>query len=320
MNRRTFLRALPGSLAVGAGIAPGVPQSSDLHTIGWLHLGQSWNLSQFRERLRELGWIEGKNIAIETRWADNDRERLPALAADLVDRRVEIIVTQTTLAAHAAKEATSAIPIVMAGSNNPVAEGLVASMTRPAKNVTGVAHSPEGGVGQKMVQLLREAAPRVSRIAVLERATDRGATRLAAANERGIVFMVAQAESHDEVPAALAAALRWRANALYVPPTPVNESVLGLIADYARAHRWASIGGSKAFPLKGGLMSYWASWREIRRQAADYVDKILKGARPGDLPIEQPAKFELVLNLKTARELGLAMPQSLRLRADELIH
>src|SRR5205814_5356042 len=166
-------------------------------------------------------------------------------------------------------------------------------------------------------------APRVSRIAVIDRATDRGSTRLlarlAAANERGVVFMLAQAESHDEVPAALAAALRWRANAVYIPPTPVNEAVLGLIADYARAHRWASIGGSKAFPLNGGLMSYWAGWREIRRQAADYVDKILKGARPGELPLEQPAKFELVLNLKTARELGLTPPQSLRLRADELI-
>ena len=320
MNRRTFLRALPSGLVIGADFAAGAQAGSELRTIGWLHLGHAWKLSDFRERLRELGWIEGKNIAIETRWADNDRDLLPVLAADLVDRKVEVIVTQTTLAALTAKEATTTIPIVMAGSSNPVAAGLVASMTRPGKNVTGVTHSPEQGVGQKMVQLLKEAAPRVSRIAVLDRATDRGATRLVAANERGVVFMLAQAESHDEVPAALAAALRWRANAVYVPPTPVNEAVLGLIADYARAHRWASIGGSKDFSMSGGLMSYWASWREVRRQAADYVDKILKGAKPGELPIEQPAKFELVLNLKTARELGLALPQSLRLRADELIH
>ena len=320
MNRRTFLRALPGSLAAGVSFAAGDQQRSELRTIGWLHLGQAWSLTSFRARLRELGWVEGKNFAIEARWADTDRDRRPALATDLVDRKVDIIVTQTTLAAHAAKEATSTIPIVMAGSNNPVIEGLVASMTRPGKNITGVTHSP-AALGQKMVQLLKEAAPRVTRIAVLERATDGGFAILArAADELGVVFAMAQAESHEEVPVALAAAVRWHANALFVPPTAMNDGAEKLIADFARAHRWASVGGSTSFPERGGLMSYWASWREVRRQAADYVNKILKGAKPGDLPIEQPAKFELVLNLKTARDLGLAIPQSLRLRADELIH
>jgi putative ABC transport system substrate-binding protein len=319
MNRRTFLAALAGGPMFGGGFAGGSERVNGLRAIGWLYLGQAWNLGTFRARLRELGWIEGKNLAIEARWADNDRDRLPALAADLVDRKVDVLVTQTTLAAHAAKEATSTIPIVMAGSNNPVTEGLVASMTRPGKNVTGVMHSPPA-LGQKMVQLLKQAAPQVTRIAVLERAVDGGTTILArAAGDLGVMFKMTQVESHDDVAAALAAALRWGANALFVPPTAMNDNVERLIADFALAHRWASVGGSRSFAERGGLMSYWASWREIRRQAADYVDKILRGANPGELPIEQPTKFEFVLNLRTARKLGLTIPQSIRLRADELI-
>jgi putative ABC transport system substrate-binding protein len=320
MNRRMFLRAFSGSLVVGAGYTAHAQQNTQLRTIGWLHLGNAWPLGQFRERLREIGWIEGKSFVIETRWADNDRELLPALAADLAERRVDVIVTQTTLAALAAKDATSTIPIVMAGCNNPVREGLVTSLTHPGKNVTGVMHSPEPPLGPKLIQLLKQAAPQVSRIAVLERAVDGGTLNLSASvHDPDVVFALAQAESQLEVPTALAGALRWGANALYVPPTAVNEASLRLIADFARVHRWPSIGGSTSFPAAGGLMAYWGSWREIRRQAADYVDRILKGTKPGELPIQQPAKFDLVLNLKTAQALGLTLSPSLRLRADELI-
>jgi len=319
MSRRTFLCALSGSLLAGARLAAAVTPHHDTRTIGWLSLGQQWDMEAFRSRLRELGWVEGRDVAIEARFADNDRERLPALAADLVERKVDVIVTQTTLAAHVAKQATESIPIVMAGCNDPVLEGLVASLARPGKNITGIMYGPRG-FGFKIVQLLIEAAPQATRIAVLIRETDGDTSSWRApAKELGIVLAFPQVESRMEIPAALEAALRWRANALYVPPTSLNNANNKLIAEFARVHRLPAIGGARNFPLEGGLMSYFASWREIRRQAADYVDKVLRGAQPGDLPIEHPAKFELVLNLRTARELGLAIPASLRLRADELI-
>lgn len=318
MNRRRVLGALTGTL-LAATTPSRAERAGAFRRVGWLHLGQAWQLADFRGRMRELGWIEGMNYSIEARWADNDLKRLPALAAELVAMHLDVIVTQSTLAAVAASRATRTTPIVMAGSSNPIAEGLVESLSRPGHNVTGVLNNPGPAFAVKLIQLLCTAAPRATRIAVLERAVDGNTRSLVAFVDPRITFTIAEADSHATVPDALVAALGRGANAVFVPPTAVNSNADTFIAEFARAHRWPSIGGSKQFVALGGLMSYWASWREIRRQAADYADKILRGSKPGDLPVEIPGKFELVINLKTARELDLAIPQSLRLRADELI-
>ena len=317
-DRRAFVRALAAGLLVAPFSAAGIPENT-VRRVGWLHLGQPWSLHQFRDKLTELGWIEGRNLVIDARFADNDASRLPALAAELVELRVDVIVTQTTNAAVAAKNATTVIPVVMAGSSNPEGLGLVGSLARPGGNVTGVTNSPGSGFGWKIVQMLKEAAPRVSRLAVLY---GPGYVGIGGQDEDipalGVAVIGANANTQAEVPTALAAALRQRADGLFIPSTPVNEAEKRWIAEFALTHRLPAIGGSKDMVSVGILMSYWADWAAIRRQAAVYVDKILKGANPGELPVERPTKFELAINLSTARSLRLTIPHALMLRADEL--
>jgi putative ABC transport system substrate-binding protein len=311
-------------LAAGLLVAPipvaAMPERA-VRRVGWLHLGRPWNLQQFRDKLRELGWIEGRNLVIDGRFADNDVDRLPALATELVDLRVDAIVTQSTPAAVAARNATTVIPIVMAGSSNPEGLGLVESLARPGGNVTGVTNNPGSGFGVKIVQLLKEAAPRVSRVAVLDRSGAGGSAwegMEVATPGLGVTVMRATANTHADLPKVLAEALRQQADGLYIPSNPVNAAEEKMLADFALAHRLPAIGGAKEFVAAGLLMSYWADWRAIRWQAAVYVDKILRGADPGELPVERPAKFELALNLSTARSLRLTIPHALMLRADEL--
>jgi len=241
---------------------------------------------------------------------------LPALAAELVELRVDVIVTQSTPAAMAAKDATSLIPIVMAGSNNPERNGLVGSLVRPGGNVTGVTNHPGSGFAAKIVQMLKEAAPRVSRLAVLDRLG--AGSGPSGEPALGVAVIWAIANTRAEVPTALAAALRHRADGLFIPSNPVNEADKDWIAEFALKHSLPAIGGSKDMVAAGILMSYWADWGEIRRQAAVYVDKILKGAKPGELAVERPSTFELAINLSTARSLRLTIPHALMLRADEL--
>ena len=314
-DRRAFVRALAAGLLATPFSAAGVPKDN-VRRIGWLHLGQPWNLISFRDKLRDLGWIEGRDLVIDARFADNEVRRLPALAAELVELRVDVIVTQTTPAALAAKGATNVIPIVMAGSSNPERIGLVESLARPGGNVTGMTNNPGSGFGTKIVQLLKEAAPRVSRLAVLDRSG--AGSGLSEAPPLGVTVITAIANTQAELPAALAVALRERADGLFIPSNGVNEADKQRLADFALTHRFPAIGGSKDLVSAGILMSYWADWGDIRRQTAIYVDKILKGAHPGELPVERPSTFELAINLSTARSLHLTIPHALMLRADEL--
>jgi putative ABC transport system substrate-binding protein len=314
-DRRAFVRALAAGLLIAPFPAASVPKDN-VRRVGWLHLGQPWNLNHFRDKLRDLGWVEGRNLAIDARFADNDERRLPALAAELVELGVDVIVTQTTPAAMAAKNATGVIPIVMAGSSSPERIGLVGSLARPGGNVTGLTNNPGTGFGIKLTQLLKDAAPQVSRLAVIDRS---GAGSLPPdAPIPGVAVIMAVANTAAQLPSALADALRQRADGLFIPSNGVNEAEKQRVADFALAHRLPAIGGSKDLVWAGLLMSYWADWSDIRRQTAVYVDKILKGANPAELPVERPSTFELAINLSTARALGLKIPHALMLRADEL--
>ena len=320
LDRRKFIGAIAGCLfwrAAGAA----EDQAATVYRIGWLDSGAESRLDEFRSALGKLGWIEGRNIVIESRFADNHSDRLPALAAELVSLKVAIIVTNTTPAALAAKKATSLIPIVMSESDSPVERGLVSNLRRPRENITGLTHNPGVGFHQKLLQLLKEVAPRISRVAVLWSPGEQEDLRQvqAAAATLGLTVVDAGAREPEEVPLALAAAVKARADGLLVTLSPLNWSRRQAIVDFAMANRLPSIYGAKGHVRAGGLMSYWTDWADVRRRSATYVDKILKGAKAGDQPIEQPTKFELVINLKTAKALGLTLPPSMLFRTDERI-
>jgi putative ABC transport system substrate-binding protein len=269
-----------------------------------------------------LGYVEGRDLVIETRYAERQFDRLPALAKELVQAKVDVMVAITTPAALAAKNATATIPIVMAGSADPVGRGLVASLARPGGNITGVTNSPGPDFAGKQLQLLKEVAPRISRIAVLMdprnpaevdffRAID------VAGRTLGVTPVSIEVTSPTQFdPMAITQA---RADALYVSPTITNWAHRAAIVDLAMKHRLPAMYGEREWVEAGGLMSYWTNWLDLRRHAAVFVDKILKGAKPADLPVEDPQTFELVINLKTAKALGLTIPQSVLARADEVI-
>ena len=324
--RRAFL------LATGVGLLgtarPGASHAQTAakpHKVGILSLGSASgsaaDIQVFRERLVELGYVEGRNLVLEPRFTNGRSEALPALAADLVRLQMDVIATISTPAALAAKAATSTIPIVMAGSADPVGLGLVASLARPGANVTGVTNSLGDGFTAKQLQLLKEAAPRISRVAVLMTSFSFEAQALsamqAASAALGVTVVAFKAESADEID--LDALGKLRVDALYVFPNAINARHSKAILAFAAENRLPAMYGARATVEAGGLMSYWTDWLELRRHAAGYVDKILKGAKPADLPVEQPTKFELVINLKTAKALGLTISQSLLLRADEVI-
>jgi putative ABC transport system substrate-binding protein len=325
--RRNFL-LVTGAIALnGIGSLRAQAQSmGKVYRVGILGLGNTSandrDVAAFRERLGQLGYVEGQNLRIDIRAAKRQSDRLPALAAELVRLDVDVIVTISTPAARAAKAATTTIPIVMAGSAAPVEGGLVASLARPGGNVTGVTNSPGQGFAAKQLQLLKEAAPRISRVAILmtndpvEKASFDGMQIAGPALGVTPVSVVIDSATQPEVGALLTQA---RADALYVFPNSPNNGHRTTISDFATANRLPTMYGERDIVEAGGLMSYWVNWLDLRRHAADYVAKILKGAKPADLPVENPTKFELVINLKAAKALGLTIPQSLLLRADDVI-
>jgi len=276
-----------------------------------------------KQGLREQGWIEGQNVGLEYRYANNKLEQLPNLAVELVRLRVDVIVTGGEAGIRAARGATSTTPIVMANSGDPVGTGLIASLSRPGGNITGLSLlAPD--LGGKRLELLKETVPKVSRVAVLWNPTN--AVKVlelksteVAARALGVMVTSIEVRAPTDFDRAFAAIARERPNALITLTDPLTRGHKKQIAEFAAKSRLPMIAEQREFAEAGGLMTYGASLRDLYRRAATYVDKILKGAKSGDLPVEQPTKFELVINLKTAKALGLKIPQSVLIRADEVI-
>ncbi len=330
MNRRTFLCALAlGTLS--ASLAAEAQQTGRRRPhVGYLWQGSPSDLislrvgEAFSQGLREHGYVEGENIAIEYRYGYGDSDRLPSLANDLVRLNVDVILAQGTLTALAAKRATNTIPIVGSTMADPVADGLVASLARPGSNVTGNTFlAPE--LSPKRLQLLREVVPGVLRVAVLQHPgvyserTMRDMLKGIRAAAVGIDLQVLEAGGPTDFDAAFASMANARAGGLIVQPSPMFYVNYRRLVDLAARHRLPAMYVFREAVEAGGLMCYGANIPDLPRRAAAYVDKILRGAKPADLPVEQPTKFEFVINLKTAKTLGLTIPQSLLIFADEVI-
>ena len=282
-------------------------------------------LDAFRQELRELGWVEGQNIVVDYRFAEGRSHRLPDLAAELVQLKVDIIVAEATQGVAAAKNATEAIPIVMiSGSADPVGLGFVASLARPGGRVTGLSYSVGPEIVAKQLELLKEIVPKVRRVAILSNPASPVQPLLirevgAAARSLGIQLQLLEVRGPKEIEGAFAAMAKERLGALLVVPDAMFVIYGTRLATLAAHGRLPAAYGVRANVEAGGLMSYGPSLRDLYRRSATFVDKILKGAMPGDLPVEQPTKFELVINLKTAKALGLTIPQVLPQRANEII-
>ncbi len=281
---------------------------------------QRWPLAQ---GLHELGWIEGQNLAIEERWPEGKTSRLPELAAELVRLNVDLIVTASWPAAVAAKNATTTIPIVIVAAGDPVGTGLVQRLARPGGNVTGVS-GLETEVSAKRLELLKEAVPNLSRMAVLWNTGDGGMTLSfraiqTAARTLGVTIRPLGLQGPEDFDQAFTAMTQERPDALVAISDPLVRVNRQRILDFAVKHRLPAMYTDRSYAVDGGLIAYGPSFAEMFRRVAAYVDKILKGAKPADLPVEQPTRFELVVNLKTAKALGLTIPQSVLLRADEVI-
>jgi ABC-type uncharacterized transport system substrate-binding protein len=276
-----------------------------------------------RQRLRELGYVEGQNITFASRFGEGQPNQLPRLVAELVGLRVDVLVTAGTPAAQAAQQATRTIPIVMTLVADPVGTGLVASLGHPGGNVTGLTNQ-EADLGGKRLELLLQVVPRNARLALLIDETNPGTVRIAqgtqaAAGALGVPLQSLGVRDPGELDRAFAAMQEARAGALIVEPSSMLFTWRKRLADLALKHRLPTVFGQRQYVEAGGLMGYATDSSDLFRRAATFVDKILKGAKPGDLPVEQPTKFELVINLKTAKALGLTIPQSLLQRADQVI-
>jgi putative tryptophan/tyrosine transport system substrate-binding protein len=326
MDRRTLLVTLAGGILV-VPLAVEAQPTQRVYRIGFL--GQtspsdySSQIAALRQGLRDAGYQEGANLFIEYRWAEWRLDRLPSLATDLVRLKVDLIVTHGTAGSRAAKQATATIPIVFATTGDPVRDGIVTSLSRPGGNMTGLSIQ-ESDVTMKQLDLLKQAAPTVSRIVQLRTARIRPdnvdesvAQEQDAARALGLELKKVVVEPKDPTHAFLHAA-QHGAHAIVVENTPGLRAHAAAIAALAVEHRLPAI-GAPWFAEAGLLLGYGPSVEDIYRRAATYIDKILKGAKPSDLPIEQPTKFDLVINLKTAKALGLTIPQSVLLRADQII-
>jgi putative ABC transport system substrate-binding protein len=322
VKRREFIAGLS---AAAWPLVARAQQAANRYTVGFLSAG-SENIALdtgFVANLGELGWVEGKNVGFERRYAENRLERLPRLAADLVSLKVDVIAAPGTLAPLAAKQATSTIPIVMITAGDPLGSGLVASLARPGGNVTGMSlMAPD--LGGKRLELLREVVPGLARVAVLWNAGNPYSALVfketqAAGRTLGIAVQSLEVRAPSDFDGAFEAARRERPDALITVEDPFTLNYAQRVVDFTAAQRLPSLYGVREFAAAGGLMSYGASLVDLSRRAAGYVDKILRGAKPADLPVQQPSKFDLVINLKTAKALGLNIPPTLLALADQVI-
>jgi ABC-type uncharacterized transport system substrate-binding protein len=326
-SRRRFLGTLAGGL-LAAPLAAEAQPAGKVTRIGVLETTSpalnAANLDAFRRGLRELGYVEGHNFTIEYRTADGRPERFPGLAAELVRLKVDVILTRGTPAVMAAKNATGTIPVVMAASADPVLSGVVSSLARPGGNVTGLS-ADVVEVSGKRLELIREVAPGVSRVAALFNMSNpndalQWKEMESAAPSLRLQLQLLDVRKPGDFAGAFDAAVKARAGALVVGIDALTWANHRSIVDLAAKRRLPAMYAGREFVDAGGLIAYGVSYPHLYHRAATYVDKILKGAKPADLPVEQPTKFELVINLKTARALGLTIPPSLLQRADEVIH
>jgi putative ABC transport system substrate-binding protein len=324
MTRREFITLLGGAAAAWP-LAANAQQPGKLPTIGFLGatpLIESQRVTAFVQRLRELGWIEGRTIAIEYRWAEGRPDRFAEIAAEFVRLKVDVIVTVGTPPTLAAKQATAFIPIVFAASNDPVGTGLVASLARPGGNVTGQANQISDTIGKKL-EFLREVVPDLRRLAIMANVGNPAnvlemAEAQATARTLGLEVTTSEIRRAEDIAPAFEA-LKDRADALYLCPDPLMNTNRTRINILAVGARLPTMHGLRDYVEAGGLMSYGPNFPDLWRRAGDFVDKILRGAKPADIPVEQPTKFDLIINLTAAKALGLEVPPTLLARADEVI-
>ncbi len=326
MRRRDLILGLGGSIALPLAVRA---QKKAMPTIGYMSGGSATFyaagiLPAFREGLREAGYVEGENVTIDYRWAEGDYDRLPAFAAEFVRRNVDLIAATGGIAAlRAAKAATATIPIVFTSGSDPVAEGLVASLARPGGNLTGISFLTTQ-LYPKRLQLVSEAVPQAQSVAMLTNANgpntgDNLQEAAAAAEKLGKKFIPLRVATDADFEPAFASLEKQKIAVLVVQTDPFIDFRVDQLVALAARYRTPAIYGFRQFPLAGGLMSYGVSIAGVYRQAGQYAGKILAGAKPAELPVQQPTKFELVVNLKTAKSLGLAIPQSIFAGADEVI-
>jgi putative tryptophan/tyrosine transport system substrate-binding protein len=335
---KTIIGLALGSILLALGLSAEAQQPTKMARIGYLSPGDPvsrvYRIEAFRQGLKELGYVEGKNIVIEYRFAEARPERLPELARELVALKVDIIFAQGGPGTDAAKSATQMIPIVTS-SQDPVQEGFVSGLPRPGGNITGLANLTSELVGKRL-ELLKEVIPQLSRVAVLWTPSHPASTTWrrteVAAQTLGVQLQAVEIRDRDDwveiqigkavfkdLEPAFAAIKRERAEALFMIRSPIVNDLTKRIANLAAESRLPAIYDERRFPELGGLMSYGTDLADVDRRAATYIDKILKGAKPADLPIERPTKFELVINLKTAKALGLKIPAHLLMEADKVI-
>jgi len=321
MDRRAFIAVVGGSI-LAAPLAGEAQQPGKVYRIGILSQNSRlWE--DFRQGLRDLGYVEGRTIVIEYRWGEGSDEQFPRLAADLARLGADVIVAWGTPATLAAKNATNTIPIVMTGNGDPVGTGLIASLARPGGNITGLS-SLNPGLEAKRLELLKELVPKLSHVAVLWNPANPlhdGLVREVkdTASQLGVRLELVGVQGSTEFDAAFATMKKKRPDALIVEPDNIFYFHNKRIVDFATKSRLPAVFTHREFADAGGLVVYGANYSALFRRAAIYVDKILKGARPADLPVEQPTQFDLIINMNTAKALGLTIPQTLLLRADQVI-
>ena len=324
MNRRDTVLAL---LALGTSRSPFAQQAAKVWRIGMLDTtgmaSNAANVDAFRKGLQELGYVEGRNYVLEYRSADGSNDRFPELAAELVRLKVDLIVTRGTPATQACQKATTTIPVVTTAVGDPVATVLIASLARPGGNITGLTSITSDLVGKRL-QLLKEIVPALARIVYMSNMGNPSVPAAwkeaeKAARSTGIQPLLADVRKREDLAPAFEDAVKRRAGALMVGNDGLTQTHGKLIVELAARHRLPAIFSARDYVIDGGLISYGVSYADMYRRAASYVDRIFKGAKPGDLPMEQPTKIDMMINLKTAKALGLTIPQSVLLRADEVI-